>query len=105
MNKSLKLFFHIFETLLDAYAPLKKLLNSELKLNSKPWITHGIITPIKIKYKIYKKLLKAKNLNKKGGYTTNSKDIETGQIFLLEILKQITTKTFEKQLIKLSCTY
>ena len=64
-NKSFKLFFHIFETLLDTYAPLKKLSNSELKLHSKPWITHGIMTSIKIKDKIYKKLLKSKNSTKR----------------------------------------
>ena len=60
-NKFFKLFFHIFETFLDTYAPLKKLSNSEMKLLSKPWITHEIMTSIKIKDKIYKKLLKSKN--------------------------------------------
>ena len=64
-NKSFKLFFYIFETLLDTYAPLKKLSNSELKLHSKPWITHGIMRSIKIKDKIYKKLLKSKNSQQK----------------------------------------
>ena len=64
-NKSFKLFFHIFENLLDTYAPLQKLSNSELKLLSKPWITHGIMTSIKIKDNIYKKLLKSKNSEQK----------------------------------------
>ena len=41
-TKSFEVFFHIFETLLEIYAPLKKLSHSELKLLSKPWITHGI---------------------------------------------------------------
>ena len=97
-NKSFKLFFNIFETLLDTCAPLKKLSTSEVKLLLKPWITHGIMTSIKAwithgnmtsikpwithgnmmsiksKDKFYKKLLKG---NKRKGYTTNSKDIET----------------------------
>ena len=47
--------------LLDIYAPLKKLSNSELKLFSKPWITHGVMTSIKI----YKKLLKSKKSEQK----------------------------------------
>ena len=64
-NKSFQLFFHIFETLLDTYAPLKKLSNSELKLLSKPWITQGIMMSIKIKDKIYKKLLKSKTFEQK----------------------------------------
>ena len=40
----------------------------------KPWITHGNMMSIKSKDKFYKKLLKG---NKRKGYTTNSKDIET----------------------------
>ena len=52
-TKSFEVFFQIFETLLDIYAPLKKLSHSELKLLSKPWITHGIMKSIKIKDKIY----------------------------------------------------
>ena len=64
-NKSFQLFFHIFETLLDTYAPLKKLSNSELKLLSKPWITQGIMMSIKIKDNIYKKLLKSKTFEQK----------------------------------------
>ena len=43
-NKSFKLFLNIFETLLDTYVPLKKLSISEVKLLSKPWITHGFMT-------------------------------------------------------------
>ena len=48
-NKSFKLFFNIFEIPLDTYVPLKKLSISEVKLLSKPWIIHGIMTPIKTK--------------------------------------------------------
>ena len=64
-KKSFKLFFHIFENLLDTYAPLKRFSNSDLELLSKPWITHGIMTSINIKDKIYKKLLKSKNSEQK----------------------------------------
>ena len=59
-NKSFKLFFNIFETLLDTYVPRKKSSISEVKLLSKPWITHGIMTSMKNKDKIYKKLVKSK---------------------------------------------
>ena len=60
------MFFSIFETLLDAYVPLKKLSISEVKLLPKPWITHGTMTSIKNKDKIYKKLLKSKSSQQKG---------------------------------------
>ena len=59
-SKSFKLFFNIFETLLDTYAPLKMSSNSEVNLLSKPWIIHGILTYITNKDKTYKKLLKSK---------------------------------------------
>ena len=53
------------------------------------------MTPIKIKDKIYKKLLKSKTSEQKERlYRMNSKDTETGSTFLLEIRKQITTKIF-----------
>ena len=64
-NKSFKLLFSIFETLLDIYAPLKKLSNSDLKILSKLWVTHGIMTSIRNKDKIYKKLLKSKTSQKR----------------------------------------
>ena len=47
-QKSFKSLFHIFESLLDTNAPLKELSNSELKLLSKPLITQGTMTSIKI---------------------------------------------------------
>ena len=40
-------FFAIFETILDAHAPLEKLSNSEKKQKLKPWITKGIKTSVK----------------------------------------------------------
>ena len=64
-NKSFKFFFNISETLLDTYATLKKLSNSELKLLSKPLITRGIMMFIKNKDKIYNKLLKGKGYQQK----------------------------------------
>ena len=64
-NKSYKFFFNISETLLDTYATLKRLSNSELKLLSKPLITRGIMMSIKDKDKIYNKLLKGKGYQQK----------------------------------------
>ena len=54
-------FFNIFEALVDAHAPLKKLTNKEIKLHLKPWPTNGIITSIRQKDKLYKKFSGAKD--------------------------------------------
>ena len=40
-EKSYKTFREKFESLLDTYAPLKKISKNKLKFNDKPWITPG----------------------------------------------------------------
>ena len=59
-NRYFKKFFKTIEKLLDVYAPVTKLSKSETKLCSKPWLTKGILTSVKNKNKIYKKLMRAK---------------------------------------------
>ena len=66
----------MIETLLDIYAPIRKLTKAELKLKSKPWLTKGIMTSIEKKKKIYKKFIKAKNSAGKTFYIINSNTIE-----------------------------
>ena len=55
----------MIETLLDIYAPIRKLTKAELKLKSKPWLTKGIMTSIQKKNIIYKKIIRVKNSAKK----------------------------------------
>ena len=55
----------MIETLLDTHAPIQKFTKAELKLKSKPWLTRGIMTSIKKKKKIYKKIIKAKKSTEK----------------------------------------
>ena len=56
VNQSLENFFNINNSLLDRYAPLKQVTKKDMKTQSKPWITKGILTSIirkkdkKIKY-------------------------------------------------------
>nr|XP_047144679.1 uncharacterized protein LOC124818178 [Hydra vulgaris] len=64
-NKSFEEFFSSFNSLLDKHAPLKKVSNRCLSRGLKPWITRGILTSIKMRNKIFKKFLKAKNPNNK----------------------------------------
>ena len=50
-------FLYKFTTVLNKHAPLRKSTGKEKRLASKPWITKGTLTSIKIKNKIYKELL------------------------------------------------
>ena len=65
-EKSYKTFLEKFESLLDTYAPLKKLSKNELKLKDKPWITPGLQKSISIKNQFLSKFIKSKDPNKKG---------------------------------------
>ena len=48
---------------IDKNAPLKKLTKEELKRSKKPWITKGILTSIKKKNILLKKIIKSKKIN------------------------------------------
>ena len=52
----------MFETLINTYAPIQKLVKAKLKLKAKFWLTKGIMTSVKKKIVIYQKFIKAKNL-------------------------------------------
>ena len=43
----------------DKSAPLKKLTKEELKRSKKPWITNGVLTSIKKKNMLWKKVIKS----------------------------------------------
>ena len=76
LDNSFNNFFLMIETVLDPYVPIKKLNKAELKLKSKSWLTKGIMTSIKKKNIIYKKVLKAKTQLKKTFYIMSSNTIE-----------------------------
>ena len=61
VNQSLENFLNISNSLLDKYAPLKQITKEQMKTNSRPWITKGILTSIRKKYKMHSKFLKAKD--------------------------------------------
>ena len=76
LDNSFNNFFLMIETVLDTYVPIKKLNKAELKLKSQSWLTKGIMTSIKKKNIIYKKVIKAKTQLKKTFYIMNSNTIE-----------------------------
>ena len=69
----------MFEELLNTNASIQKLTKAELKLKSKPWLTKGMVklmTSIKKKNVIYKKIIEAKNPAEKTFHKMISNTIE-----------------------------
>ena len=64
-EKSFKTFLEKFESLLDTYAPLKKLSKNKLKFKDKPWITPGLQKSITTENQSLSKFIKLKDPNKK----------------------------------------
>ena len=65
VNQSLKNFLNISKSLLDKYVPLKQITKKQMKTSSRPWITKGILTSIRKKYKIHSKFFNAKDQTRK----------------------------------------
>ena len=65
VNQSLKNVLKISNSLLDKYDPLKQITKKQMKANSRPRITKGILTSIRKKYKIHSKFFKAKEQTRK----------------------------------------
>ena len=58
---SFESFLKKFNEILDKHAPYKKLSLQEVKLSYKPWITTGILSSIKNKNRIHRKVIRAKD--------------------------------------------
>ena len=57
VDEQFERFFDIFNITLSKHAPLRRKSRKEKKLNSKPWITKGILISTKTKNKLYCTLL------------------------------------------------
>ena len=64
-EKSYKTFLEKFESLLDTYAPLKKISKNKFKFKGKPWITPGLQKSLSIKNQFLSKFIKLKDPCKK----------------------------------------
>ena len=64
-GKSYKTFLEKFESLLETYAPLKKISKNKLKFRDKPWINTGLQKSISIKNQFLSKFIKLKDPCKK----------------------------------------
>ena len=65
VNQSLENFLNITNSIIERYAPLTQATKKDMKTQSKPWTTKGILTSIRKKAKRHSKLLKAKDQTKK----------------------------------------
>ena len=49
-------FYRKLEDILDLMAPYRKLTQKEIKLQTMPWITRGILVSMKVRDKLYKQI-------------------------------------------------
>ncbi len=61
-------FFKIFYSILNTYAPLKKLTPKELKIFNKPWLSKGILKSINNRAKMYRSFYLFGDINMKSYY-------------------------------------
>ena len=64
VNLGFNTFVQLVNRILDKHAPIKVIEKSENKITSKPWITRGIKTSMKIN-KFYKQMIKTKSKQQK----------------------------------------
>ena len=59
-SDSLSSFFKVLSDLIDRYVPTVQLSKKQLKLRSKPWITSGILSSIRVRDRLLKSVIKTK---------------------------------------------
>ena len=87
-DKSFDNMLSCINKLLDKYAPLKKVTKQDLKRQSKPWITNGLLTSIKRKDKLFHLCVKTKNENIRLGIHTEYKKLRNKLNELIELSKK-----------------
>ena len=74
-NLSFQKYYATINTLIDKYMPLRKMSKKEIKQQYKPWITKDILNSIKKMETLYKRYIKAKNLEVKEDYHNKYKEL------------------------------
>ena len=97
LKKGFETFFQLFNSTLDRHAPIKKSIRKEEKIKSKPWITKDIKTYISIRDKLYKEMIKEKNVLTKVLKHESFKKYQNQIINLLRISKQTHYNKFFKE--------
>ena len=73
VDNSTKMYLDTINTLLDTYAPLKRINKFKLKLKSKPWITLGLQKSVSVKNKLFVNFMNKKDPVLKEKFPTNYK--------------------------------
>ena len=94
VNFSLMKFFDNVNKLLDKYAPFQKVSKKTEMHQSKPWITKGIRTSIKVKHKIYKRTCREKDPTKKETLFNKMKTYRNYVLMLIRKSKDLYYKQF-----------
>ena len=73
VDNSTKMYLDTINTLLDTYAPLKRINKFKLKFKSKPWITLGLQKSVSVKNKLFVNFMNKKDPVLKEKFPTNYK--------------------------------
>ena len=87
-DHSFQMFDSKINTLLNKYAPLKKLNKKDFKNQQKPWITNGILSSIKRRDKLLRKFIGEKELNSKENVHNEYKRLRNNIVALIRISKK-----------------
>ena len=88
VNLGFNTFVRLVNRILDKHAPIKVIEKKENKITSKPWITRGIKTSMKIRDKFYKQMIKTKSKQQKLSRHNSYKKYRNKIAQLLRISKQ-----------------
>lgn len=96
-DNSFNCFINQLNSLLDTYAPTKKLTKKQIKSNLKPWITSGIKKSIIARDKLLRQFIKSKDNTLKSNLHTQYKIYRNSIVNLIRKSKQnYFTKYFQK---------
>ena len=87
-NQACNKFFNIITRLLDEMAPFRKMTKKEISLKQHPWISHGIVTSMKKRDKLYKEFLLEKNFTVRDEIHTTHKQYRSMIISLIQKSKR-----------------
>ena len=96
-NLLMDLFLNTLNEVLDLMAPIKLLTKKEINSNSKPWITKGILTSMKVRDKIYKKFLSGKSPDTKNFHLNKYKQYRNLIVTLIRVSKKNHYQYFFEQ--------
>ena len=87
-NYSFDKFIEIVNSVLDKHMPWKKMNKKDFKLETKPWITPGILLSIKRRDKLLKKYISCPDGDKKNELHTQYKILRNKIVALIRLSKK-----------------